>query len=76
MRNSGNTFGKGSQIHQLKHKLIVFSFSIVGGNPARVLAEWPPTCQSLMVDACAGFFDNFQPETTMTKKDSFIIASS
>ncbi|KAL3095422.1 hypothetical protein niasHS_007521 [Heterodera schachtii] len=33
---------------------VVPPFSIVGGNPARVLAEWPPTCQSLMVDACAG----------------------
>jgi hypothetical protein len=47
------------------------SFSIVGGNPAKVLGEWPPTCQKLMEEACAIFYDNYQPFSS-AKKQPFI----
>ncbi|KAL7070409.1 hypothetical protein ACQ4LE_010313 [Meloidogyne hapla] len=47
---------------------VIPPFSIVEGNPARVVGEWVLCAVQLMTDVCQSFFDNYLPETVL--KDS------
>ncbi|CAB3408948.1 unnamed protein product [Caenorhabditis bovis] len=44
---------------------IVFPpFSTIGGNPARVVGAEPACTESLMIEACTMYYDNFVPHST------------
>lgn len=44
---------------------IIPPFSIVEGNPARVVGEWILSATQLMTEVCQSFFDNYLPETVL-----------
>lgn len=41
---------------------IIPPFSVVAGNPARVIGELPPTNSELMIAAMTNFYDNYIPK--------------
>jgi dynactin-5 len=47
---------------------VIPAFSIVGGNPARIVGELPPTNVELMKEATTTFYDLYLPLTTATKQ--------
>uniref|UniRef100_A0A915D2F8 Uncharacterized protein n=1 Tax=Ditylenchus dipsaci TaxID=166011 RepID=A0A915D2F8_9BILA len=37
-------------------------FSVVSGNPAKIVGEWPPSAMQLMIDATTSFYANYLPK--------------
>lgn len=37
-------------------------FSVVSGNPAKRIGEWPPSAVQLMIDATNTLYKNYLPE--------------
>lgn len=47
---------------------VIPPFSIVGGNPAKVIGEWPPTSQKLMMEYCTNYYENYLPADVPIRK--------
>lgn len=46
---------------------VIPPFSVVGGYPAKKVAEWPPSAMQLMIDATTNYYDNYLPNENNKK---------